>query len=164
LIVDDYRKDDSEHLYQWLMQVPDDVQVVERSAGTPGRDKVLDLVLGEKQGDRRLLLRVLAAGVEPSEAKMLQAEAKLESYEKHDRGSVTVYQRISLPLKSVLGHYAVLIYPHREGELLPTTAWNGAQVKIDWTDQTDEYAFSVEADGRTRATLTRAGNVLAAVE
>ena len=33
LVVDDCRKDDGEHLYEWLMQVPDDVKLdVERAS------------------------------------------------------------------------------------------------------------------------------------
>ena len=49
LIVDDLRKDDGKHLYQWLMQVPDDVEIVERSDGGEGSDKVFDLVLARRK-------------------------------------------------------------------------------------------------------------------
>jgi hypothetical protein len=157
LIVDDYRKDNQEHLYQWLMQVPEDVRIVSRSVGIPGQDKVLDLNLGEKKGDRRLLLRVLAAGAEPSEARLIQTAAKLESHEKHDRGNVTNCQRISLPLKSVGGHFVILLYPHRGGQPLPATAWSrdGAALRIAWPDQMDEYSLSLGDDGRTRLRLVR---------
>jgi len=166
LIVDDYRKDDKEHLYQWLMQIPNDVQMVERSVGTPGQDQVLDLILGEKVGSRRLLLRVLAAGVQSSKAKPVQTDAKLETYESHDRGNITTYQRISLPLKSVGGHFIVLLYPHHDGELLPTTAWTRASagLKVVWPDQADNYVLSVGPDGRTRIRLDRQGLDTLAVE
>jgi hypothetical protein len=157
LIVDDYRKDDREHLYQWLMQIPNDVHIVDQSVGTPGQDKVLDLILGEKEGNRRLLLRVLAAGAEPSAAKLVQIEAKLESYDQERRGNVTTYQRISLPLRSVRGHFIVLLYPHRQGASLPTTAWtqDSTRLKVAWLDQTDEYRLSAGGDGRTRLVLRR---------
>ena len=156
LIVDDYRKDDAEHRYDWLMQVPDDVQIVGRSAGTPGKDKVLDLVLGETEGDRRLLLRVLAAGAEPAEAGLLQAEAKLESYQNEFRNNVITYQRISLPLRSVRGHFVVLLYPHRKGQPLPATAWTGPNLEVAWPGQVDVCSLSSGADGRTRVRLERA--------
>jgi hypothetical protein len=97
------------------MQMPEDVRIVSRSTGTPGQDKVLDLILGEKEGNRQLLLRVLAAGAELSEAKLVQYDAKLEGYEKHARGNVTTYRRISLPLKSMNGHCVVLLYPQLKG-------------------------------------------------
>jgi len=95
---------------------------------------VLDLILGEKVGNRRLLLRVLAAGTAPSEARLVQTDAKLESHEKHDRGKVTTYQRISLPLKSARGHFVILLYPHRGCQPLPATARSrdGAALRIAW--------------------------------
>jgi hypothetical protein len=159
LIVDDYRKDDREHLYQWLMQVPEDVRIVSRSVGTPGQDKVLDLILGEKVGDRRLLLRVLAAGAEPSEARLVQTEAELESYEKHDRGNVTTCQRISLPLKSVHGHFVILLYPQCKGQPMPVTVWNRGrtQVTIAIGDQKDAVTFLTTEADRTAIGITRNG-------
>jgi hypothetical protein len=159
LIIDDYRKDDGQHLYQWLMQVPEDVHIVSRSVGTPSEDKVLDLLLGEKEGDRRLLLRVLAAGTGPAEAKLVQTEARLESYEHEFRNNVITYQRISLPLKSVLGHFIILLYPHRDGESLPTTVWtrDGTRVNIAWPNQSDGYTVLKDNDGRTRVRLDRRG-------
>jgi hypothetical protein len=159
LIIDDYRKDDRQHLYQWLMQVPEDVRIASRSTGTPGQDKVLDLLLGEKEGDRRLLLRVLAAGAEPSEAKLVQTEAKLESYEKHDRGNVSTYQRISLPLKSVHGHFIILLHPHCKGQPMPVTVWNRdrTQVTITIGDQMDVVGFAMTESGRTKVRISRNG-------
>jgi hypothetical protein len=166
LIIDDYRKDDQEHLYQWLMQVPEDVQIVSRSISTPGQEQVLDLILGEHEGNRRLLLRVLAAGCEPDEAKLVQTESKLESYEQELRGNVTTYQRISLPLRSVRGHFIVLLYSHRRGESLPTTAWtqDSTGLKVAWLDQADEYRLSTRDDGRTRLILSRADRTLLHLE
>jgi hypothetical protein len=159
LIIDDYRKDDGRHLYQWLMQVPEDVKIVSRSIGTPGQDTVLDLVLGEKEGNRRLLLRVLATGAEPSEARLVQTEATLESYEEHDRGHVTTYQRISLPLKSVSGHFIILLYPQRKGHPMPVTVWNRdrTQVTITIGDQEDIVTFAKAESGRTTLRTTRNG-------
>jgi len=157
LIIDDDRKDDQEHLYQWLMQVPEDVQIVSRSVGTPGQDKVLDLMLGEQDGTRRLLLRVLAAGCEPNEAKLVQTESKLESYEYVFRNNVITYQRVSLPLKSVCGYFMILLCPHRESESLPTTVWtqDSTELELAWPDQTDAYRLLPGDDGRTRLKLKR---------
>jgi hypothetical protein len=110
---------------------------------------VLDLNLGEKQGDRRLLLRVLVAGAEPFEAKLVQNDAKLESYEKHDRGNVTAYQRISLPLRSVSGHFIILLHPQCKGQPMPATVWNGDQTQVTITigDQEDVVGFTVTESG-----------------
>ncbi len=166
LIVDDYRKDDGQHLYQWLMQVPEDVRIASRAVGTPGQDKVLDLILGEKEGDRRLLLRVLAAGDEPPEARLVQTEAKLESYEQERRGNVTIHQRISLPLKSVSGHFVVLLYPQCKGQPMPVTVWNQdrTQVTITIGDQEDVVTFTVSESGRTKVRISRSGEDIARMD
>jgi hypothetical protein len=87
----------------------------------------------------------------------------LEEFEAKVPEYLTRYQRISLPLKSVCGHFVVLLYPHRKGEPLPTNVWSDAHMRIGWRDQTDEYAFSAAADGRTRASVTRNGKHLAVV-
>jgi hypothetical protein len=163
LIVDDIKKDDQEHVYQWLMQVPDDIEMAARSAGAPGKDKVLDLVLGEKDGNRRLLVRVLAAGSDAAEAKRLQTESKLETYQKEHRGRVTHHQRLILPLESVVGHYVVLLHAFRAGDPIPDTTWAGSKLTIALPGQRDVLDFTAGNDGRTRLTLERDGADIAVV-
>jgi hypothetical protein len=164
LVIDDVKKDAGTHLYLWLMQVPDDLLLVSRSAGTPGKDQVLDLVLGEKDGDRRLLVRVLAAGSNTSEAKLTQAEARLETYQKEHRGRVTHYQRLTLPLEAVVAHYVVLLYPLRHGAALPETRWSGRQLTLKLPGQTDTFDFAPDDDGRTRVKVARAGKTVLDVQ
>jgi hypothetical protein len=74
LVVDDIRKDDQTHEYEWLMQVPDDLELdaVMTSGMEAGRvalnyrgpkpNYVADLILGShetEQDNRQLLVRVL---------------------------------------------------------------------------------------------------------
>jgi len=158
IVVDDLRKDDAVHRYQWLVQVPEDLRMVDQSIGTPGEDKVLDLVLGEQDGDRRLLLRILAAGVAPADSRRLQTEAGLESFEKEDRGRVTACQRISLPLNSTIGHFKILFYPHRKGDPLPRTQLDHDQLHMQIGSQRDLFRFQSATDGRTRLSMTRNGS------
>jgi len=165
LIVDDIRKDDARHLYEWLMQVPDDLKLARTPAAKTPAGSVVDLVLADDQG-RRLLLRVLAAGADAAEAQLTRAESKLETYEKEARGRTTKHRRIVLPLRAVTGAYKVLLLPHRDGQDLPATTWSRdrAKLTVAWPDQKDEYAFVTGKDGRTRLALDRGGRRVLDIE
>ncbi len=164
LVVDDIRKDDAEHDYAWLMQVPDDVKVASTVPGTIGRDGVVDLVLADGAG-RRLLVRVLAAG-DTAQARQTQAKAALETFENKTQKGTTRHQRVVLPLRAVTGHFVVLLFPHREGEALPATRWEdgGRRVAVAWPDQQDACALTPGDDGRTRLALSRDGAERAVVK
>jgi hypothetical protein len=164
LIVDDIRKDDAEHDYAWLMQVQNDIKVAESTKGTIGRDGVVDLVLADETG-RRLLLRVLAAG-DAGQARATQAGAKLETYENKTKRGVSKHKRVILPLRAVTGQFTVLLFPHREGDPLPKTAWDeaGRTLAVEWPDQRDALALAPGDDGRTRLVLTRDGKKLAKLD
>jgi len=165
MIVDDIRKDDQPHLYMWQMQVPDDLTLARRSSGKADKGQVVDLILADDQG-RRLLVRVLAAGAEPSEALLTQAESKLETYEKKERRRTSKHKRIVLPLRAVTGAYKVLLYPFREGQELPKTAWNAGRTRltVEWPGRRDELRFDAGSDGRTRVALMRDSKRVLAVE
>jgi len=158
LIVDDVRKDDAEHDYTWLMQIPDDVILVSKTPCPPSRKGVVDLLLGDEPG-RRLLVRVLAAGSSPAEAKGTADGAKLETFEKTFRNRTTTHQRLTLPLRAVVGHFKILLLPLREGESPPQTTLSadGTTLSIIRAKQKDTFTFHVAKDGRTRVTMKRDG-------
>jgi hypothetical protein len=159
LVVDDVRKDDAARDYAWYMQVPLDVTLVSKSRR--------DVLLGEKDGSRRLLVRVLqvdgAAG-----APAREVASKLETYKvKHDarRNKTHMGNRLIISTRSVEPRFKVLLYPHRKGDALPAASWGdaGARVGIVWEDQADSFLFSQGDDGRTRFVVTRGGKTIASV-
>ena len=159
LVVDDVRKDDAEHLYEWLMQVPDDVVLAARAPGKGGGATVVDLILGEKDGDRRLLVRVLDAGRDAGQASGTRTNSRLETFETKTRRGSARHQRVVLPLRAAAGAFRVLLAPHRKGQPLPETTWNADRTRltIAWGAGKDEVAFAAGADGRTRLALSRDG-------
>ena len=165
LVVDDVLKDDAAHLFTWLMQVPDDVTLMETTPGRGAREHVVDLILGDDDG-RRLLVRVLAAGANPSEAKLTRTEARLETLEKTTRRGTSKHRRLVLPLRAVAGRYRVMLYPFRKGDPLPRTVWDERREKltIAWPDQRDTYDVVLGPSGRTRLALARGGKRILDVE
>ena len=155
LIVDDLRKDDAAHTYLWQMHVPEDVTLASRTAPASAKTGVVDLVLAEADGPRRLLVRVLAAGTVPREAAHVRENARLEVYKTERRGKMYTFPRLVLPLEAATATFRVLLYPHRKDEPLPETAWSndGRSLTVTCDGRTDTIEFSVGEDGRTRLAL-----------
>lgn len=145
LIVDDVRKDDFTHDYQWYMHLEDDL-VLESVNGH-------DIVLSSPGDDRRLLVRFLEA-----QGMGATAQAQVETYTRPDRhGNPVAAKRLIVTTHTVEPKFKVMLYAHRAGDALPTTTWNagGDALGIVIGDQADTAQFTVDADGRTITTLTR---------
>ncbi len=156
LIVDDYRKDNSVHNYKWLMQVPDDV-VVESTVVDPNPAAFRnDVILAETGGNRRLLVRVIAADglVNPS------APAAIENY-LDPRYETSTWKRLVIEANAVAPGFKVMLFPFTVGETLPTTsiAPGSTPQAGGFTNsiggQVDAVTYAMGADGRTRVSLTQ---------
>jgi hypothetical protein len=61
-------------------------------------------------------------------------------------------------------NFKVLIYPHRQGDPLPETMWDGTNsVTVSWPGQKDTITFSRQTSGKTDLTITRDGKPLISV-
>jgi hypothetical protein len=159
LVVDDYRKDNKEHWYEWLMQVPDDVALLR---ATRYGDGMVDLLLGEPEYRRQLLLvRVLEAGDGAGVPESLAGGAKVDEYSFESRGRAESCQRVVLPMNAVEGRYKVLLYPHRQGDPLPETTLRAGELSIAVAGQKDVVSFAPGEDGRTRVRVKRLDKVIA---
>jgi hypothetical protein len=143
LVCDDIRKDAASHLYQWIMQVPADVQE-SFSANN-------EIILRETEGDRRLLVRFLQEHT---------CTTKIESYQanRHPKtGAIANGNRLVASLSAVEPGFRVMLYPFRDGQPLPTTQWTepGSTLKIRFADQSDELTFATEDRDGTNVMLTR---------
>ena len=184
LLVEDIRKDDAEHLYEMLFQVPPDVEM--ESAGyfemKDGRyrgvgqdapkNPIGSIVLRESpdperrakwgtesNGKRRLLVRILES---PGDFTQDGKPAKLETYVRIARNQ-QIGKRLVLPGRAVKGTYKVLLFPHEKGDRLPETIWNADRTKlqVNWDGQQDQFLFTPGADGRTRIEMRRNRAVVA---
>lgn len=159
LVVDDIRKDDEPHRYEWLMQVPGDVRLEAVALEREGKSEVFDLVLrpADEADERRLLVRVVQAGDGADDLAACRHGATLETYGGEHRRRVTLYRRLVLPLRAVAARYKVLLVPYRRGEKLPTSAWSedGTELRVAWSDQRDAFAFALRPEGRPALRLRR---------
>ena len=147
LIIDNYVKDDKVHEWDWLANVPVKELVKEKSSAK-------DLLLRWKKdesGGPRLLVRALNA-----DGQIGNVELEDRSYKTHGTHSV-----ISIKAKSVAPEYRTLLFPHIQGDELPTTTWNADKtlLTVEWKDQKDEFDLKLAPDGRTLVTLRRGGTI-----
>jgi hypothetical protein len=176
LVVDDIRKDDAEHLYEWRMNMPPDVSAVSiRGADillgdlTTRREPVaLNYAfqgatdLAPAPGDRLLLVRTLDIGVpDLPTLQPIPMVAAIE-YKKTDDSHQFTGRSLGMGTQVVIGsrslepRFVVLLYPHRQGDEIPATTWNDdkSRLTLAWKDQTDTYAVSTTPDGRRVFTQT----------
>jgi hypothetical protein len=152
LIVDDIRKDDQPHQYDWLMQVPDDLKVISSNA--------TDIVLGgsDPRDPRRLLVRMV--GGQPQGA---PGQWQLESYEVKrspvtaDNTSYGMHIRLKYTCQAIEPGFKVLLFPYREGVTpVPQTELQSNALQVTWPDQKDNYELDALPSGRTEIKLEMA--------
>ena len=181
ILIDDIQKDSgktpAEHLYEWLMQTGENTDIVSI--------KDNDLILCDasvsrdengqpkpKKGDRLLLVRVLNANV-PAKAKdyTTKPSFRLETFERKDtitpdaKGGLSgsrsfgLDKRLVIASRAVAPEFRILLYPMRQGDPLPETAWNekGDELTLKTVNSTDLFGIKTSADGRARVGVARDG-------
>lgn len=172
LVVDDLRKDDAEHLYEWRMNLPPDVSAV----SIKGPDILLgDLTtkrepvelsyafqgntnLVPAKGDRLMLVRTLEIGVpDLPTLQPIPMVATIEYKKTADEHQFTgrslgMGTQVVIGSRSIEPKFVVLLYPHRHGEEIPQTKWNEdkSRLTITWKDQTHTYGITLTPDGRRK--------------
>ncbi len=170
LVIDDIRKDDAEHLYEWRMNMPPEVSAV--SINGP------DILLGDRdtarqpadnnygfqgrtdlvpaKGDRLLLVRTLDIGApelptyQPTPIVGTVEYKKTADEHQFTGRSMGLGTQVVIGSRSVEPNFVILLFPHRQGEKLPATRWNDEKtlLTVSWPDQTDTYTVSTTPDGR----------------
>ncbi len=168
LMVDDIRKDDSSHLYEWAMHLPPDLEII-RSGGNwvdlGAREIPADpKIKGDKpkQDKRRLLVQVLNADHDsPADGMAIRIDQSSIGNGAFDQGAL--HKRLLIPARTKEPRFKILLYPHMEGEAIPDILWNQEHdaVSIKTPDQTDVWSFAPAAEGRTAVALSREGRTIA---
>jgi hypothetical protein len=180
LIVDDRRKDTGEHLYEWLMQVPDGVRIANLAVAADSVPAVLLTQAPAAPGWHReateklppgtplLLVALLEDPVGPSAHRGNQLDfvtfpLSLRQLASPARtGSKSVSLRLVIEQRARTARFRVLLIPTRAGEPTPKVTWRAAEQTAEVTigNQRDTLVFTTGADDRSRFTIRRAGAVL----
>ena len=169
VVVDDARKDDQPHQYQWAVMLAKGVWKANYK-NLPSGSTVLAYnstlaqtwtkptagpALDPKPGDPLLLVVDLT---EPANAGPTVVETATDG---PDEGKgLQPYNRLTLNRQAVEAHYRVLLIPFRYGEPLPVVSYQADKATIQWSDQTDTLEFGTDATQRSRVTAKRGEKVL----
>jgi hypothetical protein len=170
LVIDDAKKDNQQHLFDWNISVPLDVDLVEAITPEiqfqntdPSENRTDDLILGKnsmmrdaktgkykpQKGDPLCLIRVLwrntAYGFPVPRFERYQA-----------------YNEVVIPAQTVSPEFRVLVYPYKFGEPIPVTTWNEdrTELTVKIKDKTDVYHFGKTDGGRTVLTMEQNGKMV----
>lgn len=167
IIMDDARKDNASHLYEWNVSVPLDVDLIEaltpeiRFQNTdPSPFREDDLILGKaglprdpgtgkstpQKGEPLCLIRVLWRNSDYG--------FPVPRFERYQG-----YNQVVVPAISQSPEFRILVYPFRFGDPMPQTSWNSDRTELTVTigKISDIYRFSQTDGGRTVSSLERNG-------
>ncbi|MFZ4456874.1 MAG: hypothetical protein ACOYOT_11710 [Bacteroidales bacterium] len=161
LIVDDLKKDKSEHLYQWTGMLAKGVYQAQYENVPTGcavlgfNEKFINMKKGEAfepivpaDGDPLLLVCSLDAAN--------GAEVAVNTLKDEDGKD---YNRLTIEKKGIQLNDKVLLIPFYFGEKLPKINFANGKAVVKWADQTDELNFAVK-DNRTKINVIRGGKVI----
>jgi len=163
LVVDDVKKNDSNHLYQWTAMlgakiyqadVPSLPPHMIALAASPEKAIPTDLIQ-PADGAPLLLVVPIDSGEQSAN---LKAE-HLADGPADQKGKPGQYDRISYGASMSQAHFRTLLIPFKAGQPLPRIEIHGAgeQVQIIWPDQHDLLTFNSDPENRGRVTLARDG-------
>jgi hypothetical protein len=169
LVIDDIKKDDAEHLYEWRMNMPADVETVSINGrdillgdSTTHRDApTLNYAFQGKpgltpaKGDRLLLVRTLDIAIpdlptiQPIPSVVTMEYKKTDDSHQFTGRSMGMGTQVVIGSRSVEPRFVILLFPHAQGDELPKTTWSDdmSKLTIAWKDQTDTYDVTPSKEG-----------------
>jgi hypothetical protein len=165
LVIDDAKKDNQSHLFEWNISVPLDVELIDAFTPeiqfqntNPSDSRSDDLILGKigmerdaktgkikpQKGDPLCLIRVLWRNTDYG--------FPVPRFEKYQG-----YNQVVVPAKSVSPEFRILVYPYKFGEPIPITTWTSdrTELTVKIKDKTDTYHFAKTDGGRTVMVMNR---------
>ncbi len=161
LIVDDLKKDDKQHLYQWTGMLAKGVFRA-NYPNTPAGCSVLGY------DDRQVTLKKgeTYQTIEPASGDPLLLVCSLDVANGAEVAVNTLkdedgkdYNRLTIEKKGIQLNDKVLLIPFYNGEKLPEIKFANGKAIIKWTDQTDELNFDVK-NNRTKVLTSRNGKMI----
>jgi hypothetical protein len=157
LILDNIQKDDKEHVYDWLMQVPDDLVLKKASAtqailaeqnATGDSPELLVEILNQNQ----TVDNTLSDAVEPLRLETFRPRRSPNS------GGNKVFKmgkKLVLSSRSVAPEYKIMLYPYRPGSQMAKVERKSATYSVTFPGQNDVYHFYKQANGQEGFSLNR---------
>ena len=175
-VLDDVKKDDAEHLYQWAAMLNGGVWQA-RMPGLPPSEVALAYRVGDPDPASATppaaieptagepLLLVCALGLKASgDANLPLMQVERLAGPPDRKGSPQYYNQMVINQKAQAVDYRVLLLPFHAGEALPkiSTSREPASASLNWGQQRDELRFIPDASHQTHVTVIREGKAIVA--
>jgi hypothetical protein len=174
LVVDDVKKDDGTHLYQWAGMLnggvwkasvnglrPNEVVIgydqTQPDGPQPGDIETQRPALMPRPGDPLLYLCALNAPT-PTSGELITVATQPGPADRNNKP--TAYDRITINVLDTQAAFHVLLVPYKMGEPLPKITGDEASATITWGDQQDKLTFTQGADHKTEVKVERGGQVI----
>lgn len=155
LIMDDIKKDANTHKYEWVAQLPEDIELDKVVPSTNTNEQCFDVLLKEKNEGKKLLVRVL------NQSDYVKGTAPAVKVEQHayvgsDGKNYSVY-RLAITSTAVSPDFKILVFPFSGQEALPVTTWssNKTTLRVDFNDEHTTLSLINNTTGSTSVQLIK---------
>ena len=168
-VVDDVKKDEAAHLYQWAAMLnggvwqagvpnlaPGQIALAFRSPDPKAGPAAIKPTLAPRNGEPLLL--VCALGLEDSgDAKLSLFQVETLEGPKNRDGKAQYYDRLVINRRAPEANFRVLLIPTTVGQPAPRVATSAGEVLVAWPEEEDRIVFTTLPGGRTRTSVVRNG-------
>ena len=168
-VVDDVKKDDATHLYQWAAMLNGGVWRANVSGlaknqialAFSGGDPKLDSAetkpaIRPQPGKPLLLVTALGMNDNGNDSLPLLQVARVEG-PKDKTGKPQYYDRLVVNQRAAETNFRVLLMPVLAGEKYPEVSATASRAVVNWNGQCDEILFALDKQQRTHVSVSRAG-------
>ena len=168
-VVDDVKKDDAAHLYQWQGALNGGVWRAEVSGlaknqialafrdGDPKLDSAeAKPAITPQSGEPLLLVTALGMNESGDDSLPLLQVARVEG-PKDKTGKSQFYDRLVINRRAPGANFRVLLIPFHAGEMLPNISATEKNAAVVWNGQRDEIKFVPDENQRTHVSVVRDG-------
>ncbi len=175
-VIDDLKKDDQSHLYQWAGMLnggvwkagvanlaPNQAVLAYRAPDAKATDEAVvgQPAVAPQPGEPLLLVTALTPEPDAG-ASAPMIDIVTENGPPDRKGVAEPYDRLVINHHGTDAAYKVLLIPFRAGEDLPKISFDASAkiATVSWKDQKDQFAFTANSNSSTHLVISRDGTTL----
>jgi hypothetical protein len=161
LVIDDLKKDENTHLYQWTVMLNGGVwqadiqglnsnQIVLAQREYDVKNYGKETFIQPKKDEPLLLVCYVNDDITSAvNMPLLQVTTALGPQDSHI-AKTNFYDKLSINLQAIKANYKVLLIPFKYGEEIPSIQYQNNKLIVSWKDgQKDELLFTKKSNGKT---------------
>ncbi len=172
VIIDDLKKDENQHLYQWTAMLNGGVwqadiknlpvnQMVLAQRPYDNKIQTAKSLINPQKGESLLMVCILNNQLIKKDSLPIIQVVTDKGPLDPKQAKTQFYDKISIDTKAVVANYKILLIPFKYGEDLPTVKFVNNIATIIWKDgQTDRLSFNKNSQNRNIVSIMRNGKTI----